>query len=563
MSIQNLSRRDFLKITGTGLAGAAFSGLLGGCSSASGSAKDSSSVPETKAPETSASLSETVSAEVPAVKYEADAVVVGGGAAGLMAAYKLSKEGKSVIIMEKGPNSACSNFANVSGPMAADTSIMKDLGVELATADKIYTYITDFAKSSCNHLLIKNLLKSSPEAIESLLSLGLHMYTYMDVMQDPSYKDVRTWASVHIFEEYGPDRVQPIVDAIEAAGGQFLYNCEGRDLRMEDGAVAGVDGLQDEVPVEVHAPAVFLSTGGYGANTEMFRQYFGDLTRCYLGTPLNTGDGTQMAVRAGASMDRNFTLIANEMCGSSLKHGSGVMWDENFCLTNDNLAFFNYGGLMVNPEGRRFADEGHLAKEPLVYHGQLAGMSDLMYFILDSRYYDGVGEKGIYEYLGSPESWPEAADLMAPFCANAKDQLEEAIQEGWAYKADTLAELAEHFGLSHLEETVARYNELCEAGEDLDFHKDSCFLQEVKEGPFYAFEYNLSYFSAIGGIRTDGQLRALTPNREVIPGLYVGGLEMGSAFGNAYYDYKGAACGLSLASGILGATGMIEYLDSL
>ena len=38
---------------------------------------------------------------------------------------------------------------------------------------------------------------------------------------------------------------------------------------------------------------------------------------------------------------------------------------------------------------------------------------------------------------------------------------------------------------------------------------------------------------------------------------------MGSAFCRPYYDIKGAACGLSMSSGVLGAKEMMSHIDGL
>ena len=49
---------------------------------------------------------------------ECDVVVVGAGAAGLMATLKLSEAGKSVIVVEKAPSASMSNFSMCGGPAA-------------------------------------------------------------------------------------------------------------------------------------------------------------------------------------------------------------------------------------------------------------------------------------------------------------------------------------------------------------------------------------------------------------------------------------------------------------
>ena len=72
---------------------------------------------------------ETVSGKT--VEYEADIVIVGAGAAGLMAALTASEAGAKVIVMEKAANALASNFAQCGGALDRNFGV---LGNEFAGA---------------------------------------------------------------------------------------------------------------------------------------------------------------------------------------------------------------------------------------------------------------------------------------------------------------------------------------------------------------------------------------------------------------------------------------------
>ena len=69
------------------------------------------------------------------------------------------------------------------------------------------------------------------------------------------------------------------------------------------------------------------------------------------------------------------------------------------------------------------------------------------------------------------------------------DQVEAVLEapenDAFVCRADTMAELAEHFGMdaAALEATVARYNELCHGGEDLDIGEDDQFIVALENDP--------------------------------------------------------------------------------
>ena len=82
--------------------------------------------------------------------------------------------------------------------------------------------------------------------------------------------------------------------------------------------------------------------------------------------------------------------------------------------------------------------------------------------------------------------------------------------------------------------TVARYNELCAKGEDLDFGKRSELLTSITEPPFYALKWGPALLNVHGGMLTDTAMRVLDAASRPIPGLYAVGNVAGGLYGVDY-----------------------------
>ncbi|MDO5519722.1 MAG: FAD-dependent oxidoreductase [bacterium] len=496
--------------------------------------------------------------EQAAEEYTTDIVIVGGGAAGLTAAINASSNGSSVIVLEKGASLAVANGANAGGPIAVGTRVQKAEGEKL-TIEKLFTHMNDYANSTINSALLRNVLEQSGPTIDLFQDLGLTV----SLRQDAYGVGFR---ARHKIAEKGEDRTAPQANKIIENGGQIMLNTTGTTiLKDENNVVIGVKAKKSNgTEVTVHAKAVLICTGGYLGSQEIIDAKFGKVTINPLGNTLSTGDGLRMIKEVGGVEDRNWGIVANEFSATNKKAGDWTF------TSNENLRFGIYGGLLVNRDGNRFFNEEIMATDPL--SGAEATLRQGHYYaIMDSSYYDSVCEKGIFKTLGSPKSWiaglrnlsEEAPESKAHVrvLTNAKDQLQEGIDQGWAYKADTLEDAAEHFGLTNLVSTVDTYNKMCKAKKDTLFYKDKIFLTPVDKGPFYVFEYEPSAWCTIGGVKVDQYLRVLDNTNTPIKGLYAAGIDAGSMYSSPYYDNEGSALGLSFASGTYAGQMMSQYIN--
>ena len=233
---------------------------------------------------------------------------------------------------------------------------------------------------------------------------------------------------------------------------------------------------------------------------------------------------------------------------------------------NTAFKFGVYGCLLVDAQGKRFMNEGMMCDYPMSYGSEPLLRNTPYYAVVDSNYVEAMATEGLYEYttaLGATEdTWFIGNYYKNRILTDIYADFEEAIAEGWAYKADTIEELAEFFGLDSLVETIDQYNEYCANGVDPEFGAASWYLSSVSEGPFYVIENEVSAWSTFGGVKIDEDCRALNSDNKAINGLYVVGTDAGSLFYSPYYDIPGACYGLSISSGVIAGQSAAEYIQN-
>lgn len=534
---KGLSRRSFLTLGGVA--------ALGGAAALAGCAPQASSE----------SKSESAKGDDAAMKTadqtkECDIAVVGAGGAGMWAAVEAVRAGKSVVVIEKGANVGVANGSLAGGPFIVGSKLQQEAGIDF-TVEEAFNHIMEYGHWSTNAAAIKAAVEISGETIDQFTSdfgvpTGLrpdnygagHASVRANFQSDP--KDSKTQAK-------GEARMKPLQDFVESEGGEFLFNTAGKRLIMENGACTGVQ-CEGEGVIDVKAKQVIVATGGFLGSTDMMLEKFGTFVNP-LGNILSVGEGIDMVQAAGGQVSTQWGIAGNEFAGSNQK-ADGLYDRKNAAFTVGI-----YGTLLVNNQGRRFSNEGKFANLPLALGGAISLVGGKYYAVVDQTYVDGLNAgTDAWTLCGSDaENWRTGMmTLKGKALENVQANFDAAVEEGWAFKADSIEALAEAIDAPDLAKTVETYNAACAAGKDDQFYKPACFLQPVAAGPFYAMQYEPSAWVTIGGIRTNDRLQAIDAEGVAIPGLYVAGADNGTLMSVPYTDYEGyslmcAYCGGRLA----------------
>lgn len=168
------------------------------------------------------------------------------------------------------------------------------------------------------------------------------------------------------------------------------------------------------------------------------------------------------------------------------------------------------------------------------------------YAVCDEAYVKMWETTPLHGLLGDPRMKMMFNGIVV---TDLREQIDTAISEGWAFKADTIAEFADHFGLVNLEATVDEYNEMCAAGSDELFFKPEKYLIGIEEGPFYIVESMSAGWGTLGGVKCDGNMQVVKANNQVVPHLFIAGTDA-DLFTSPYY-VGGTNNGFSLGSGMV------------
>ena len=475
-------------------------------------------------------------------------VVVGGGAAGMMAAIKLARAGVDVLVIEKGATIGVANGWNCGGPMASNTSVQAAEGVKI-TDEMLFNDLTEDAYLTSDSRLLRRVIARTGEAIELQKSTGLELFLRPD-NYGAGYR------SRHGYKNAKSDRPAFIESAFTKAGGRLMCETAGEALITDGNKVTGISARKsDGSVINIKAKAVLLATGGYLGNMEIIKEHWGDITVNPLGNTLSTGDGMKMALKVGGTLEESsFAMISNEFGGSNKKGGG---WQRS----NGAMTIGIYGGLLVDPNGERFFNEYYMANQPLSVGGEAVLRVGKFYAVIDQAFVDAISTIGLWGYLGEPNDWYVGSmTAKGVVLKTLQADLDKAIEQGWAVKADSIEECAKFFGMNKLSDTVKNYNAYCEAGKDDEYFKNPTFLKPVTKAPFYVVEYEPSAWGTLGGVRTDSCLRVLDKSLKPIPGLYAAGVDAGSLYCQPYYQVEGTAVGLAFGSGIYAADVIMEDL---
>ncbi|MFC4242847.1 FAD-binding dehydrogenase [Gryllotalpicola reticulitermitis] len=534
-----------------------------------------------------------------------DAIIVGHGLAGLVAACELLDAGKRVAIVDQEPAVALGGqaFWSFGGLFLVDSPEQRHLGVhdslELARQDWFGTAAFDREEEDAwgRRWADAYLDFAAGEKRSWLRQKGIKIFPLVGWAERGGGSAGGHGNSVprfHIAWGTGPGVVQPFADRVKtaAAAGRVVFRHRHRvdELLVEGGAVTGIRGavLADDAitrgepsnrtvvgEFELRAGAVILATGGIGGNHELVRKAWPDR----LGTP-----PASMLSGVPAHVDGRMLEIAE--AGGARLVNMDRMWHYVEGIQNWDPIWPLHGiriipgpsSMWFDAVGRRLPAPNFPGYDTLatLKHIQETGY-DHTWFVLTQK----IIEKEFA--LSGSEQNPDLTDkdvrlVLRRAAPGAPGPVEAFKQHGADFVvADTLPKLLGGM-LAKTDaplDTALIEQQLRDRDRELanPFSKDPQLagirdarrylgdriarvapphrILDPKAGPLIAVKLHILTRKSLGGIQTDLDARVLTPSGEPLPGLYAAGEVSGFGGGgvHGYRALEGTFLGGCLFSG--------------
>lgn len=498
------------------------------------------------------------------IEYSCDAVVVGAGGSGLIAAVKLAEEtGKKIIVLEKAPKPG--GNTNLGHAFVLRYSKLHEKAGFPDTRDDAVDII------SKNSDISKPLLRRAMYALTDFFDwLG----AYADLEKYFKLKDLRHIGSMGPFPAVSammdfPIRTKNIESTDQSMGpgwaGSFvvdtlLAQCARLGITLltghrakrlvidENGRFRAVEAHDGAGDVIINASCCLLASGGFSRNKDIMDtvrpSFYEDFPIHTFSVASCTGDAIEMVSAQGGAIDLENVKIP--------------MFGPTHHPYRFSLVRLAEGmqAIQVDARGKRFRNEAAPTPDgPYPLSSIMESLpGHIAYTIFDSKARDIMG----------PELLERAHDDDMRRCMTPwREDLEyECGLDLAAKKANSISELAQAIGLDpeKLLAEVERYNGFCATGSDDDFSKDAPFLMPIAEPPFYALFLSRFNEGAEGGVVNDDNLRVMKKDGSPFHGLYAAGdccrgvlkkSDVGGKFGEMPW---------AMASGYLAAGEMQEYL---
>lgn len=467
-----------------------------------------------------------------------EVIVVGAGLSGLSAALELADGGARVTVVDMSSVYGGHAVMSQGGVSIVETPI-QEASDQRDTPDLAYQDFVEWGEGANKEWVRFYVDQSRVLIYDWLIELGVR---FSGVESAPGN-------TVHRFHQpvgRGIGLVTPVYRAcLERNNVRFLWNTRADRLLVEEERVVGVQAtdVRDGTIHRLEADAVVLATGGFQTNLDMVREFwpaeFAFPAKILAGSGRHSvGLGHRMAERVGGKLVK---------MDYQWNYYSGLPDPQN-PGSNKGLNAANMWGILVNWQGKRFANDHGWAKD--VMPALLKQKQVTCWAIFD--------EATRKEFSVSGSDWADAEKVNRLILQNP----------ALVKQASTVAELAERSGLParNLVETIRRYNELVERGVDEDFGRfgpgktefNNQASVKLQTPPFYAMQTFPLTRKSMGGVAIDLQCRVVDKQRRPIPGLYAVGELTGLALINGKAALEGTFLGPCVVTGRVAARSILE-----
>ena len=491
-------------------------------------------------------------------EQKTDLVIVGGGLGGLAAAYAAVNKGCKPVVLEKLPFLGGAGIMP-EGSLGINTRYQKAHGIK-TTAQQVLDAALQFHHYRADPAVLRRLIEESTRTIDEIADLGVEMRGIRTMY--PKEESLMCW---HLFKGGTAEVEKRWIKHIREKGGILLTKTRATKLIVENGRVAGVEATDAKGDkLIVHARKVIIATGGFAANKEMLAQYVFDSSALGMVEPIwlrspvvdgRTGDGINMARLVGAGVAGMHAVAGNAPYlpdTPPINQFSGP--DE---LKQGRCALAQ-PWLWVDHTGRRFFNESRGSVFVDVYNA-MTSAGGVSYTIFDQAMMDRLINQGAV--------LPFNAIVLAGTPLKALPKTWEIGQQrGWAFKADTIEELAQQIGVppANLRETMTKVNGYADKGHDPEFGRKPEHLVKfnLQKGPYYALKAIRAFFLTLGGVTVTPDFEAKNPQGDVIPNLYVIGQDIGGLYDSSYdLRCEGSASSFAMTSGRVAAEHAIARIQ--
>lgn len=447
-------------------------------------------------------MSECVRVNEKSFEYHVPLLIVGAGAAGLVAALAAHEQGVEVLVLERDPLPRGSTALSAGLVPAAATRWQRAAGIA-DTPEQFAQDILAKAHGEPDAVIVDHVTRIAGSTLEWLADrYGLPF----SVIEDFSYPGHSARRMHGLPSRSGEELIDALRAAAEASDIPIV--CDAHVTRLfanDNGRILGLSFMRPDGSIEeVGCDALILACNGYGGNKRLVSAHIPSLAEAtYFGHAGNQGDA----------------LLWGEALGAATRHLNGHQGHGSVAYPAGILiswATITEGGFQVNIHGQRFSNEAKGYSEQAAQVLQQPG--GIAWTVFDAR----------------------IAAITRQF-----EDFRRAESMGAIVTAENLTELAACMNVPEeaLRGTFDRVETGKRGGTSDPYGRDFSASPPLA-APLCAVRVTGALFHTQGGLVIDKNARVLRPDGTALPNLYAAG---------------GAACGVSgnAASGYLSGNGLL------